>query len=184
MPQEIVRRAMLKNLARLSLVVYYGLAVHLPSMSSCKTCVRLRSLLIKNIFAFVGENCNVAKGVRFGRGSKISIGNNSGIGEKSFLVAMDEITIGDNVMIAPEVMILTGGHDYTDPLKTLIAQRRVVGRVVIGDDCWIGARAIILPGVVIADRVIIGAGSVVVKSISNSGIYAGNPAVKIKDIPK
>lgn len=149
----------------------------------CCWCITLRASVVRGIFRSVGKNVNIAAGVRFGKGKNISIGDNSGIGQNSSLGSMGSIIIGKNMMIAPEVKILTGGHDYSDPKKTLIDQFSVVADVVIGDDCWIGARAIILPGVVIADRVIVGAGSVVVKSLNYSGIYAGNPAVKVKALP-
>lgn len=174
----------MKNIkSTFSLFFYYLFLKYLPSNSLCSVCVRLRAYVAKYIFDRVGSNLNIASGVRFGKGAKISIGNNSGIGENCYLVAMDHIYIGDNVMIGPEVMILTGGHDYNDPTKSLIAQNIITKPVVIGNDCWISARVTILPGISICDRVIIAAGSIVSKSISESGIYGGNPARKIKDIP-
>ena len=168
----------------ISLVIYYLILRFLPSNSTCKVCVRVRLFFVKYIFNYVGKNVNIASGVRFGSGKKISIGNNSGIGENSYLVAMDTITIGDDVMIAPEVMILTGGHAYSNPELLLRKQLSLIAPIEIGNDCWISARVIILPGVSITNRVIIAAGSVVTKTISESGIYGGNPARKIKDIPK
>ncbi|WP_341659358.1 acyltransferase [Vibrio sp.] len=164
------------------LLIYYLFGIHLPSSSYSRIGVRIRAYLVSKIFSDVGVNVNVAQGVYFGRGSLISIGNNSGIGEKSRFVAMGKITVGNDVMIAPEVLILTGGHDYSDPKLLLREQVSTTAPVHIGNDCWIGARAIILPGVSITDRVIVGAGSVVTKSISESGIYAGNPAKKIKEL--
>ncbi|MCU8205253.1 acyltransferase [Vibrio vulnificus] len=95
---------------------------------------------------------------------------------------MDDIKIGNDVMIGPEVMILTGGHDYKNRALLLREQKILTAPVSIGNDCWIGSRVIILPGVSICDRVIVGAGSVVSKSIQEPGIYAGNPAKKIKDL--
>jgi len=168
----------------LYLALYYGLARFLPSSSACNVCVKLRRYLINKIFYYAGSNVNIAQGVVFGRGGKISIGNNSGIGECSRLVAMESIIIGDDVMIAPEVLMLTGGHKYDDPNIFLREHESLTAPIKIGSDCWIGARAIILPGVAVCNRVIIAAGSVVTKSITESGIYGGNPAKKIKDIPK
>jgi maltose O-acetyltransferase len=167
----------------ISLIFYYSILRFLPSNSTCKTCVRARRFFVKYIFNFVGCNVNIASGVRFGSGKKISIGNNSGIGENSYLVAMASITIGDDVMIAPEVMILTGGHEYNNPELLLRNHPSIAAPIKIGNDCWISARVIILPGVSITDRVIIAAGSIVTNSITESGIYGGNPARKIKDIP-
>ncbi len=166
----------------LSLVLYYAFGRFLPSSSVCKLCVKIRGFLVSKIFCYVGEDVNIAQGVTFGRGTNISIGNNSGIGEKSRLVSMGDIVIGNDVMIAPEVLMLTGGHEYGDPKLLLIELPSVVKPITIGNDCWIGARVIILPGVTVAERVIIAAGSVVTKDLIESGIYGGNPARKIKDL--
>lgn len=174
---------MFKKIIRVTfLVIYYSFLIFLPSNSVCKFCVKLRGACLKYIFNSIGSNVNIASGVRFGSGSLISIGDNSGLGERNYLVCMAPIKIGNDVMIAPEVMFLTGGHEYNDPAILLIHQPSVVAPISIGNDCWIGARAIILPGVCITNRVIIAAGSVVTKNISESGIYGGNPVRKIKDI--
>lgn len=167
----------------LSLFLYYSILIYLPSNSACRLCVNIRSFILKGIFTNVGINVNVARGVKFGRGSNIIIGDYSGIGEDSCIVCMDRVVIGSDVMIGPEVMILTGGHDYKKPNVLLRKQEIITAPVTIGNDCWIGSRAIILPGVSICDRVIIAAGSIVTKPIIESGIYGGNPARKIKDIP-
>lgn len=166
----------------ISLVLYYSILIHLPSASVSKVGVRLRAFSIKYIFHKVGSNVNVAKGVKFGKGSNIQIGNNSGIGECSTIVNMADVIIGNDVMIAPEVLFLTGGHEYHNDALLLREQSRVMKPIIIGNDCWIGARAIILPGVTVSNRVIIAAGSVVTKDLPESGIYGGNPARKIKDL--
>jgi len=164
------------------LALYYAVGIRVPSRSACLCCSTVRSWLVSYIFEKAGRNLNIASGVRFGTGRNISIGDNSGLGENCYLVAMDKIVIGDDVMIAPEVMMLTGGHGYSDSSLLLREHKSVTAPIVIGNDCWIGARALLLPGVSICDRVIVAAGSVVTKSISESGVYAGNPARKVKDI--
>lgn len=165
------------------LVIYYGCFIHLPSRSYTAIGVMLRRLVVSGIFKHTGRRINLAAGVRFGRGSRLSIGNDSGIGENSRIVCMNDVTIGDNVMIGPEVMILTGGHDYMDASIRLIDQRIVTAPVLIGNDVWIGARALILPGVTIGDRSIIGAGSVVTKDVPPHTLVAGNPAKPVKTVP-
>lgn len=176
--------SMLSKLFRYTTVFFYYLLLKpLPSRSSCPFCVKLRTFFLKFLFKSVGQNVNVATGVRFGLGGKISIGDNSGLGENCYIVAMDEVKIGSDVMIAPEVMILTGNHDFEDPNLLLRLQKTLTKPVSIGNDCWVGARAVILPGVSICDRVIVAAGAVVTKSIVEPGIYGGNPARKIKRIP-
>ena len=88
------------------------------------------------------------------------------------------IKIGKNFLFGPGVKLISSNHDFKNkniPQKT--------DPIIIGDDVWIGANAIILPGVVIGDNCIIGAGSVVTKSFTKSGsIIAGNPAKIIGSI--
>jgi acetyltransferase-like isoleucine patch superfamily enzyme len=80
------------------------------------------------------------------------------------------IHIGDGSFIAHDAMILA--HDFS---------RSIHKKTYIGKECFIGARAIILPGVSIGDHVIVGAGSVVTKDVQSNCIVAGNPAKIIKD---
>ena len=81
------------------------------------------------------------------------------------------ITIGDNVTLAPRTYILA--HDAST--KRCLGYTKV-GRVTIGDDVFIGAGSIVMPGVSIGDHVIVGAGSVVTHDLESSAVYAGNPA--------
>jgi maltose O-acetyltransferase len=81
------------------------------------------------------------------------------------------ITIGDNVTLAKDVYILS--HDGST--KKIIGYTRV-GRVKIGDNVFIGAKTIVLPGVTIGNNSIVGAGSLVTKSISENEVWLGSPA--------
>ncbi|MGF1747117.1 acyltransferase [Vibrio cionasavignyae] len=166
----------------LCLCLYYLIGKNLPSASFTKIGVKLRYLLVRGIFENVGKNVNIARNVSFGKGGIISIGDNSGIGEDSKLVSMGKIVIGNDVMIAPQVIILTGGHEYSDKTLLLREQPSVIKPVSIGNDSWIGARVTILPGVNIGERVIVAAGSVVTCDLESNGVYAGVPAKKIKSL--
>lgn len=84
------------------------------------------------------------------------------------------ITVGDNVTIAPRCHILA--HDAST--KVPLGYTRI-SPVVIGNDVFIGADSIILPGVTIGDKVIIGAGSVVTKNLDSNGVYVGNPSRRL-----
>ena len=86
------------------------------------------------------------------------------------------IVTGNDVSIGPEASILTLGHD---PQSSSFADRG--GDVVIGDQVWIGYRAVILPGVSIGEGAVVGAGAVVTKDVEPFAIVAGNPARKIAD---
>ena len=86
------------------------------------------------------------------------------------------ITVGNNVTISNDVQFLT--HDNS--IDRLCAEKcDIFGAITIGNNCFIGARAIILPGVTLGDRVVVGAGSVVTKSFPSDVIVAGNPARQV-----
>lgn len=109
----------------------------------------------------------------------LEIGNNSGIGIASRIYG--HVSIGDNVMMGPEVIILTSGHNYENADVLIREQGRVKEKpVYIGNDVWIGARAIILPGVRIEDGAVIGAGAVVAKDVPPYTVVGGIPATVIK----
>jgi acetyltransferase-like isoleucine patch superfamily enzyme len=111
---------------------------------------------------------------------KIIIGNHCGISSPVFSTR-SSITIGNNVMIGGNVRIFDHNYHSLDFLKrrNLSEDQSDCKRapVVIGNDVFIGTNAIILKGVTIGDRSIVGAGSVVVSSIPSDEIWAGNPAV-------
>lgn len=112
-------------------------------------------------------------------GGGISLGNNSGLGIKCRV--RGPLIIGNDVMMGPEVIILGGGHNH---LRTDIPMRlqgsSTPKLTQIGNDVWIGTRAIIMSGVKIGNGVIIGAGAVVTKDIPNYAIVGGVPAKIIK----
>lgn len=90
----------------------------------------------------------------------------------------DKIYIGKNVWIAPNVGIITANHDLTDPDKHSEGKP-----VIISDRCWIGMNSVILPGVILGENTVVGAGSIVTKSFPDGYcVIAGNPARLIKRI--
>jgi maltose O-acetyltransferase len=141
----------------------------------------LRSFVCRFIFRKLGKDAVVKRNVSFGRGNKISLGINSYIGEDSYLNIHDDIIIGANVMIGPQVMILTGNHSFSDISRPMCEQPSIGLSVIIKDNVWIGARSIILPGVMIGEGAVIGAGSVVTKDIGELSVVAGNPARLIRN---
>lgn len=81
------------------------------------------------------------------------------------------IEIGENVVVAPQCYFLA--HDASTKRSLGYTS---IGRVIVGDNCFIGARSIIMPGVRIGNNCIVGAGSVVTKSVAAGSVVAGNPA--------
>lgn len=157
----------------------YQLTINKIPHSHCGVISKLKSKLFKYIFGKVGKNINIRPNIKFVYGKNIFIGNNSGIGEGSFIQDIGNITIGADVLMGPEVMIFTSNHCIKKN-KLIRKQDITIEDVKIGNDVWIGARTIILPGVTIGNGVVIGAGSVVTKDIGENEVVAGNPAKLIK----
>lgn len=123
--------------------------------------------------------------------SKISIGNRVIIRPGVMLfgetvVDMEcSILIEDDVMMGSGVHIYVNNHKFDDPNIPLIDQGYYPDQqVILKKGCWIGANAIILPGVTIGENSVVGAGSIVTKSIPDGIVVAGSPARKIKEIFK
>lgn len=105
----------------------------------------------------------------------LTIGDKSGLGSRSEIYNLGPVTIGQNVTIAQYCYLCNGTHDLTDERLPL-----VVGNMQIDNKVFIGARALILPGLHIKEGCIIGAGSILTKDTDPWSIYAGNPAKFIK----
>ena len=135
---------------------------------------------LKRIFQSCGVDVFIEQGFYCDYGNLINLGNRVYFNINCTLLDGGKITIGDDVLIGPNVQILTINH-HLAPSKRLL-KANLAKDVTIGNNVWIGAGAIILPGIVIADGSVIAAGSVVTKNVVNNSLYAGNPAVKIKSL--
>lgn len=91
------------------------------------------------------------------------------------------IEIGNNVLLGPNVVISSGEHQYKDSRLPVVLQEIVHKKITIGNGVWIGANAVIMPGVTVAEGTVVGAGSVVTKSSEPFSIIVGVPAEKIKN---
>ena len=111
---------------------------------------------------------------------QVTLGKRSGIGEDSIISG--KVTIGDNVMIGPELMCYTTNHQIKRTDIPMIYQGfSEMHPIIIGDDVWIGSRVIILGGgVKIGNGAVIGAGAVVTHDIPSNAVVGGNPAKVIK----
>jgi len=90
------------------------------------------------------------------------------------------ITLGDNTIIGPNTVLRASNHKHELLDKPIRDQGHSSGKIVLGDNVWVGASVIILPNVTIGNNVIVGAGSVVTKDIKDNLIVGGVPAITIK----
>jgi putative colanic acid biosynthesis acetyltransferase WcaF len=97
------------------------------------------------------------------------------LGDRANLNTLGEIEIGPRAIIAQEVYLSTGSHDFSLPALPL-----VTAKITVGEDAFVGARAFVLPGVTIGARSVIGACSVVTRDIPDNVIAAGNPCKVIR----
>ena len=133
----------------------------------------IRAFCGKLILAKCGNKVNIEKGAAFP--SSVELGDNSGIGVRAQING--KVVIGKNVMMGPDVCIYTVNHAF-DRTDVPMNQQGFAAEkpVVIGDDVWIGARAIILPGTRVGTGAVIGAGAVVTKDVPDYAVVGGNPA--------
>ncbi|MEG0545602.1 MAG: sugar O-acetyltransferase [Oscillospiraceae bacterium] len=139
-----------------------------------------REEILKKLLAEVGENCYVEPPLHANWGRHSHFGNNVYANFNLTLVDDTHIYVGDNVMFAPNVIVATAAHPIEPELRRKIAQFNIP--VHIGNNVWIGAGAIILPGVNIGDNSVIGAGSVVTKDIPENVVAVGNPCKVLRKI--
>lgn len=121
----------------------------------------------------IEDFCTINNGV-----GDLIIGDNTLIGMGN--VVIGPVTIGNNVILAQNVVISGLDHEYRDVTLPIREQTVTTSAITIGDDCWIAANAVITSGVSIGKHVVIAAGSVVTKDIPAFSIAAGNPAKVIK----
>ncbi len=140
-----------------------------------------RQALLRELLAEVGEGCWIeppfhanwgGHHVHFGRMVYANYG----------LTMVDDthIYVGDCTMFGPNVVVATAGHPILPELREQQYQYNIPVR--IGRNCWIGAGAIILPGITVGDNVVVGAGSVVTRDLPDSVVAVGNPCRVLREV--
>ena len=110
----------------------------------------------------------------------VTIGDHTRIGIHCTVIG--PVCIGNNVNLAQGITVTALNHNFEDPTRKIDEQGISTKPVVIGDDVWIGANAVILPGVTIGHHVVVAAGAVVTKDVSDYSLVAGVPAKVIKEL--
>lgn len=136
-------------------------------------------------FKSYGNNVTIIGSIDVMSPQNISVGNNCTFNHRAYINAFNPVTIGNGVTLSAGAKIISTGYDLIEWQKGK-KEHIVNDGIVIGNNVWIGANAMILSGVKITGEfVVIAAGAVVTKNIEDSHcIYAGCPAVKLKDLPQ
>ncbi len=143
----------------------------------------IRSLLLRLVGCSFDHSAIVRENVYIGS-TKVVFGKNVYANVGCFFDGSGRIDLHDGVRIGPYVRILTGTHNYQDSVyRRRPEDETICLSVVIERGCWIGMGAMILPGVTVREGCVIGAGTVVVHDTEPNGMYVGNPAIRIKDLP-
>lgn len=140
-----------------------------------------RSAMLQEMFAECGEGCYVETPFYANFGAhNVHFGKFVYANYQLTMVDDTHIYVGDYTMFGPNVTIATAGHPIWPELRERVYQYNMP--VHIGRNCWIGAGAIIMPGVSIGDNTVIGAGSVVTKDIPANVVAVGNPCRVLREI--
>lgn len=115
-------------------------------------------------------------------GGNLTFGYNNFFNSNAFIVAKTTISIGDNNLFGPNVVIVDHNHRFDDPEQLICKQGYTAAPITIGSNIWVGANVVVCQGVSICDRVVIAANAVVSRSINEPGVYGGIPAKKLHDI--
>ena len=159
-------------------------------MLAQKTCFEINSLspefvekrnqLLKNLLGSVKDNFYVEPPFHCDYGYNISIGEKFYSNYNLIILDCGKVSIGDNVMLAPNVSIFTAGHPIDAEMRNKEWEYAIP--VKIGNNVWIGGNTVINPGISIGDNTVIGSGSVLTKDIPSNVIAAGNPCKVIRKI--
>lgn len=140
-----------------------------------------RSELLRGMFAEIGEGCYIEPPLYTNWGGRhVHFGSNVYANFHLTLVDDTHIYVGDNTMFGPNVTVCTAGHPILPELREQGYQYNAPVR--IGRSCWIGAGAVILPGVTIGDNTVVGAGSVVTCDLPANVVAVGNPCRVLREV--
>lgn len=132
--------------------------------------------LLRLFGAKIGKGVVIKPNVNIKYPWKLKIGNHVWIGEGVWIDNLDQVTIGSNSCLSQGAFLLCGNHNY----KT-VSFDLMVSPIHLDDGVWIGAKAIVCPGVIAGTQAVLTVGSVATKSMDAYGIYSGNPAQKVKE---
>jgi len=132
----------------------------------------LKVFMLKLFGANVGKGVVVKPGVIIKYPWKLFVGNNVWIGENVWIDNLANVTLHNNVCVSQGAMLLTGNHNYKKTSFDLI-----IGEITLNEGVWVGAKAVVCPGVTCESHAVLGVNAVANKDLKAFSIYSGNPAV-------
>ncbi|HCL00850.1 MAG TPA: galactoside O-acetyltransferase [Lachnoclostridium phytofermentans] len=136
--------------------------------------------LLREILGKTGKNIHIEAPFHCDYGYNIEVGEDFYANFNCVILDVGKVTIGNNVMFAPNVAIYTAGHPIHPDSRNSGYEYGIA--VSIGDNVWVGGNVVINPDVHIGNNVVIGSGSVVTKDIPDNSIAVGNPCRVIRQI--
>lgn len=136
----------------------------------------LKVSLLRMFGAKVGKGVMIKPSVNIKYPWKLVIGDYSWVGENVWIDNLANVTLGSNVCLSQGAMLLTGNHDYSKKTFDLS-----VKAIVLEDGVWIGAQAMVCPGIICRSHAVLAACSVATKNLEAYKIYQGNPAVEVRE---
>lgn len=150
--------------------------VHELFISSGHPVSAVRIALLRMFGARIGNGVVIKPRVRVKYPWKLKVGDHTWVGEDVWIDNLGEVKIGANCCLSQGAMLLCGNHDYKRSTFDLL-----VGDITLEDGAWIGAKAVVCPGVICHSHSILSVGSVASAPLEAYGIYRGNPAIKVKE---
>lgn len=154
---------------------WFALLRQIPGFAGCA----IRNLLIpyQN-----GTHVTIWDHVQIDAPELLRMGDFVSINRYSIINAAGGITMGDRVMTGPRVTVYSQNHRFSDPSDPIWDQGYVRKPVRIGNNVWLAANVVVLPGVTIGDDVVAAAGAIITKDVESGSLVAGNPARVIRRI--
>jgi putative colanic acid biosynthesis acetyltransferase WcaF len=132
--------------------------------------------VLRRFGARIGRGVLIKPGVHVKYPWHLEVGDNAWIGERAWIDNFVRVRIGANAVVSQGAYLCTGNHDWSDPGMGLILKP-----VTVEDGAWVGAFARIAPGVTVGREAVVTLGSVLLKDAGARGVYAGNPAMRVRE---
>jgi len=164
------------NRGRPAWVELIWLLVQALFVSSWIPGARHRRILLRLFGAKLGKDLNIKPGVKIKMPWRLEVGDYSWIGEKVWIDNLAPVVIGKHCCLSQEVYLCTGSHDWQASRFDLIT-----APITICDNAWVGAKAVVGPGVTVGEGAVLALGSVATMDLKPWWVYQGNPAMPLKE---